>query len=120
LQPLLQCKICNYYIFRVCLWPQLSSVQSACAILSPLAYLALQYVSALSHKGKILRKKKLIKHEMCDNFVQKVSLKYFSFLEEFSLILSLMCIRKKGADMSRTNWEIQFCWVKAHVGTQGE
>jgi len=28
-------------------------------------------------------------------------------------------IRKKGAEMSRTNWEIQFCWVKAHVGTQG-
>ena len=27
-------------------------------------------------------------------------------------------IRKKGAEMSRTNWEIQFCWVKAHVGTQ--
>ena len=24
-------------------------------------------------------------------------------------------IRKKGAEMSRTNWEIQFCWVKAHV-----
>jgi hypothetical protein len=28
-------------------------------------------------------------------------------------------IRKKGAEMRATNWEIQFCWVKAHVGTQG-
>jgi len=28
-------------------------------------------------------------------------------------------IRKKGTEMSGTNWEIQFCWVKAHVGTQG-
>jgi hypothetical protein len=27
-------------------------------------------------------------------------------------------IRKKGAEMRATNWEIQFCWVKAHVGTQ--
>jgi len=28
-------------------------------------------------------------------------------------------IRKKGAEMRTTNWEIQFYWVKAHVGTQG-
>jgi hypothetical protein len=28
-------------------------------------------------------------------------------------------IRKKGAEMRTTNWEIQFCWVKAHVGTHG-
>ena len=28
-------------------------------------------------------------------------------------------IRKKGAEMRRTNWEIQFCWIKAHIRTQG-
>jgi ribonuclease HI len=28
-------------------------------------------------------------------------------------------IRKKGAEMRRRNWEVQFCWVKTHVGIQG-
>jgi len=28
-------------------------------------------------------------------------------------------IRKKLAEMGTTNWTIQFCWVKAHVGIQG-
>jgi ribonuclease HI len=28
-------------------------------------------------------------------------------------------IRKKGAEMRRTNWEIQLCLVTARVGTQG-
>jgi len=28
-------------------------------------------------------------------------------------------IRKKLAEMRTTNWTIEFCWVKAHVGNQG-
>jgi ribonuclease HI len=28
-------------------------------------------------------------------------------------------IRKKLAQMRTTNWAIQFCWVRAHVGIQG-
>ena len=28
-------------------------------------------------------------------------------------------IRKKLAEIGTTNWTIQFCWVKAHVGIQG-
>jgi len=28
-------------------------------------------------------------------------------------------IRKKLAEMRTTNWTIEFCWVKAHVGIQG-
>jgi ribonuclease HI len=31
----------------------------------------------------------------------------------------IAAIRKKGAEMRRTNWEVQFCWVEAHVGIQG-
>jgi len=28
-------------------------------------------------------------------------------------------IRKKLAEMGTTNWTIEFCWVKAHIGIQG-
>jgi len=28
-------------------------------------------------------------------------------------------IRKKLAEIGTTNWAIQFCWVRAHVGIQG-
>jgi ribonuclease HI len=28
-------------------------------------------------------------------------------------------IRKKLAEIGTTNWTIEFCWVKAHVGIQG-
>jgi ribonuclease HI len=28
-------------------------------------------------------------------------------------------IRKKLAEMETTNWTIEFCWVKAHVGIHG-
>ena len=28
-------------------------------------------------------------------------------------------IRKKLAEMRTTNWTIEFCWDKAHVGIQG-
>jgi len=28
-------------------------------------------------------------------------------------------IRKKLVEMRTTNWTIEFCWVKAHVGIQG-
>ena len=28
-------------------------------------------------------------------------------------------IRKKLAEMGTTNWAIEFCWVKTHVGIQG-
>jgi len=28
-------------------------------------------------------------------------------------------IKKKLSEMRTTNWTIQFCWVKAHVGIQG-
>jgi len=27
-------------------------------------------------------------------------------------------IRRKLMEMGKTNWKIQFCWVKAHVGIQ--
>ena len=28
-------------------------------------------------------------------------------------------IRRKMTEMGKINWKIQFCWVKAHVGIQG-
>jgi ribonuclease HI len=28
-------------------------------------------------------------------------------------------IIRKMTEMEKTNWKIQFCWVKAHVGIQG-
>jgi len=28
-------------------------------------------------------------------------------------------IRKKLAEMRTTNWTIEFCWVKAHIGIKG-
>jgi len=28
-------------------------------------------------------------------------------------------IRRKLMEMGKTNWKIQFCWVKVHVRTQG-
>jgi ribonuclease HI len=28
-------------------------------------------------------------------------------------------IRRKLTEMVKTNWKIQFCWIKAHVGIQG-
>ena len=28
-------------------------------------------------------------------------------------------IRRKLTEMGKTNWKIQFCWAKAHVGIQG-
>jgi ribonuclease HI len=28
-------------------------------------------------------------------------------------------MRRKLTEMEKINWKIQFCWVKAHVGVQG-
>ena len=47
----------------VCLQPLVSSVQCACAVLSPVAYLALEYFSTLPHKQHGL--KKIIEHKLC-------------------------------------------------------
>jgi hypothetical protein len=48
----------------VCLKPSLSSMQCACAILSAVAYLALQYIFTLSQKRHYFRKR-AIEHKMC-------------------------------------------------------
>jgi hypothetical protein len=53
--------------------------------LSPVACLAVPYISTLCHKDKILEKK-IIEHKMCFVFGTTCFLKYFSLREEMSEI----------------------------------
>jgi hypothetical protein len=55
---------------------------------SYVAALAAPYFSSLTHKQNDFRKKRNCKHKMCFDFFYNVCLKYFSFLEEYSEILS--------------------------------
>jgi len=60
----------------------LSGMQSACAILSFLASVAVPYLST-SHKRHDIREK-ITKHKMCFHFLYNFCLKRLSFYEEFS------------------------------------
>ena len=56
-KPLLPSKSNKYYI--LCVWPLVSSMQNACALLSFVAFPAVQYFSTLSHKRHDFRKRLL-------------------------------------------------------------
>jgi hypothetical protein len=47
-------------ILSMCLWPYVCSMQSACAILSPVARPAVTCIATLSHKSCDFEKKKLV------------------------------------------------------------
>jgi len=63
-------------------------MQRACAILSYVVYPALQYFSALSHKGHDFREGGEILNVKCVFFLYNFCLKHFSIYEEFSDIIS--------------------------------
>jgi len=66
------------HILSVCLQPYLSSLHSACAMLSSVACPAIQYVFTLSYKRRDFREK-VIGNKMCFDFLSN------SFLKRFSL-----------------------------------
>ena len=53
------------HVLSVRLYPSVSSMQNACAILSSVACPAVQYFSTLSRKRHDIRKKKVIEYETC-------------------------------------------------------
>ena len=80
-------------ILSFCLYPYVSSLQCACAILSSVSCPAVQHFSTLSRKRYDFRKKKKVtEHKMCVWVFLCTLSNIFSFLEKMSEIWSKMYI----------------------------
>jgi 2-polyprenyl-3-methyl-5-hydroxy-6-metoxy-1,4-benzoquinol methylase len=66
------------HILNMCVTLVIQQVMSShLTILLPVTCLALPYSSTLSHKRKGFRKKKIIEHKICFDFLCKFYLKHF-------------------------------------------
>jgi hypothetical protein len=84
-----------------------STMQCAWAVFSSVACPELHF-STLFHKRPNFRKKKLIEHKLCSDFLYNFCPKHFSFYEERSEIWSNTSSCKVLAILVRFQWNLNF------------